>query len=155
MGPLPLRHCTFIFSAQNTLLLFPTAPARPLGSGSLPREAGTHSPRREAGSHSSRRASVPLPARLAVRAADAHRPLLVRRGIAGGREGFPVSGALRTAPAALRTLQRRGLKAQIRPHYLETLTPPPPPPPASQLHASLGDLSGRLHRRVVLARMRR
>lgn len=84
---------------------------------------------REAGSRSSRRrASFPLRAGLAVPAADAHRPLPVRWGIAGGREGFPVSQALRTAPAALQTLQRRGLKAaaQIRAHFPRNSAPPLP-----------------------------
>ena len=121
MGPLPLRLCPFIFSAQNRPLLFLTPPAHPLESGSLPREPG---------SRSSRRASFPLRARLAVRAAGAHRPLPVRWGIAGGREGFPVFRVLRTAPAALQTLQRRGVKAaaQIRAHFLRNSAPPLPTP---------------------------
>lgn len=147
MGPLPLRLCPFIFSAQNRLLLFLTPPTHPLESGSLPREAG---------SRSSRRASFLLRAGLAVPAADAHRPLPVRWGIAGGREGFPVCLALRTAPAALQTLQRRGLKAaaQIRAHFPRN-SEPHFLPAASQLHVSLRDLSGRLYRRVGPARMRR
>ena len=146
MGPLPLRLCPFIFSAQNRPLLFLTPPAHPLESGSLPREPG---------SRSSRRASFPLRARLAVRATDAHRPLPVRWGIAGGREGFPVFRALRTAPASLQTLQRRGVKAAAQIRALRNSAPPNFLPPASHLHASLGDLSGRLHRRVGLAGMRR
>lgn len=125
MGPLPLRLCPFIFSAQNRPLLFLTPPAHPLESGSLPREPG---------SRSSRRTSFPLRARLAVRATDAHRPLPVRWGIAGGREGFPVFRALRTAPASLQTLQRRGVKAAAQIRALRNSAPPQlptPPPPIS------------------------
>ena len=120
MGPLPLRLCPFIFSAQNRPLLFLTPPAHPLESGSLPREPG---------SRSSRRASFPLRARLAVRATDAHRPLPVRWGIAGGREGFPVFRALRTAPASLQTLQRRGVKAAAQIRALRNSAPPQLPTP--------------------------
>lgn len=70
-----------------------------------------------------------------------------------------MSLALRTAPAALQTLQplqRRGLKAaaQIRAHFPRN-SAPHFLPAASQLHASLRDLSGRLYRRVGLAGMRR
>lgn len=47
MGPLPLRLCPFIFSAQNRLLLFLTPPAHPLESGSLPGKRGLAPPAAE------------------------------------------------------------------------------------------------------------
>ena len=103
MGPLPLRLCPFIFSAQNRLLLFLTPPAHPLESGSLPGKRGLAPPAAERpsrcgpASQSSRGRAPPPPGQVGNRGGPGGLPRVPGAPHRAGRPADPA------APAAART----------------------------------------------------